>query len=137
MRISLKTPCNWDGIDEIVIDRYPYVVGRDYCNDCELKFAFVSRQHCQFTLQNETVLIQDLESYNGTFVNGRRISQPTPLHDGDELSLGPLCFRVSLLGQSPETLMDTGGQVTRSIPNVKSSEVPLGAEEVRPQEAKS
>src|SRR5689334_17540174 len=42
MRISLKTPCNWDGIDEILIDRYPFVVGRDYLNDCELKFVFVS-----------------------------------------------------------------------------------------------
>jgi pSer/pThr/pTyr-binding forkhead associated (FHA) protein len=104
MKISLKTPCSWDGVAEIVVDHFPFVLGRDEDADCALNFAFVSRQHCQFTMQDVHVLIQDLESHNGTYLNGRRVSQPTPVQDGDEVSVGPLCFRVTLVKPAAETI---------------------------------
>jgi predicted component of type VI protein secretion system len=82
------------------------VIGRQRENDCPLPLAFVSRQHCRLTLDRGQVYIQDLESYNGTFLNGRRILAPTPIHHGDELSLGPLCFRVAVLPPPAETVPD-------------------------------
>src|SRR5260370_42034979 len=93
--IALKTRHSWPGIVDILVDHYPFVLGRASGNDCVLNFAFVSRQHCQFILRDGKVFLQDLESYNGTFVNGRRISRPVPVHPGDELGVGPLCFRVA------------------------------------------
>lgn len=107
MTMKLIVSGCWDGIEQISIDRYPFVLGRDRETDRALPLAFVSRQHCRFTEENGNVLIQDLESYNGTFVNGRRVSMPTQLHHGDELSLGPLSFRVEVLQPSCEIATKT------------------------------
>jgi pSer/pThr/pTyr-binding forkhead associated (FHA) protein len=96
MRIDLRASCSWNGVGEICVDRSPFVLGRHQDADCWLPLAFVSRQHCQILLRDDIVLIQDLESYNGTFLNGRRILHPTPLSDGDEVNLGPLCLRVRI-----------------------------------------
>ncbi len=56
----------------------------------------VSRQHAILSVQNGVCLIEDLESSNGTFVNGRLLEayQPTPLHHRDNLTLGKLLLRV-------------------------------------------
>jgi pSer/pThr/pTyr-binding forkhead associated (FHA) protein len=106
MKIRLKTPCSWDAVAEIVVDHFPFVLGRDEEADYSLNFVFVSRQHCQFTRHDDQVLIQDLESHNGTYLNGRRVSRSMPVQHGDEVSVGPLCFRVTLLKPTTETTPD-------------------------------
>jgi pSer/pThr/pTyr-binding forkhead associated (FHA) protein len=124
MKISLKCPSSWDGIDEIHIDRYPFIVGRHRDADCSLPLAFISRQHCQFRFEEDRILIQDLESYNGTFVNGRRITQPTPVHHGDEVSMGPICFRVTIHQTITETEPDYRFMTTHKIPTDLVSKAP-------------
>jgi pSer/pThr/pTyr-binding forkhead associated (FHA) protein len=52
------------------------------------------------------VLVHDLESFNGTFVNGSRIRAPTAIADGDELRLGPLSFRIRLRTDAEETVFE-------------------------------
>jgi pSer/pThr/pTyr-binding forkhead associated (FHA) protein len=89
---------------EIRIDRFPFVIGRRSENDCPLPLACVSRRHCQFTCAEEQVLVQDLESHNGTFVNGRRALRPLPVRHGDELCLGPIAFRVLMPPERDETV---------------------------------
>ncbi|MCX7926127.1 MAG: FHA domain-containing protein [Fimbriimonadales bacterium] len=54
----------------------------------------VSRNHAQITRQGDQTLIEDLGSTNGTYVNGVRISAPTPIKPGDTLQLGASLFRV-------------------------------------------
>jgi len=54
----------------------------------------VSRTHAQITRQGDQTLIEDLGSTNGTYVNGVRISAPTPIKPGDTLQLGASLFRV-------------------------------------------
>ena len=50
--------------------------------------------------------MQDLESRNGTFVNGQRADYLTPVHHGDELRLGPITFRVTVVNEpDPSTLL--------------------------------
>lgn len=49
----------------------------------------VSREHARIDVGAEAVTIEDLGSKNGTFVNGQRITAPTMLNDGDEISVGP------------------------------------------------
>ena len=48
----------------------------------------ISRFHCQIKRQGDQLLIEDLDSTNGTFVNGVRVQQPTPLSVGDVALLG-------------------------------------------------
>src|SRR5579885_2880098 len=96
MKVWLQACYPGDGLTEARLDRFPFVVGRRSDCDLALPLAFVSRRHCQFTRQDSQVFVQDLESYNGTFVNGRRATTPLPVHDGDEINLGPISFRVVL-----------------------------------------
>ena len=50
----------------------------------------ISRRHAQITLEGDRSLLADLNSTNGTFLNGRRIgSTPEPLAPGDRVQLGP------------------------------------------------
>lgn len=48
----------------------------------------VSRRHARVLSEDDGVLVEDLGSSNGTYVNGRRISGPVELDAGDELQLG-------------------------------------------------
>jgi pSer/pThr/pTyr-binding forkhead associated (FHA) protein len=49
----------------------------------------VSARHCQFDREGEGWTVIDLGSKNGTFVNGRRVSDPTPVRRGDVVQFGP------------------------------------------------
>jgi predicted component of type VI protein secretion system len=68
--------------------------------DCQLriKSSQVSRKHCQFFEKNGFLLIKDLGSSNGSFVNGERIQGQRVLEPGDEIAIGPINFRVEKIG---------------------------------------
>ena len=102
MKLLLQTSWPLGDNREIAVQRFPFVVGRRSDSDCSLTLMFVSRRHCQFTRIGDQVLVQDLKSHNGTFVNGKRASRPLPVQDGDELTLGPCPFRVSMLHDTGE-----------------------------------
>jgi pSer/pThr/pTyr-binding forkhead associated (FHA) protein len=88
---------------ELCLDHFPYVIGRRRDSDGHLPFAFISRTHCQFLCADQQILVQDLESYNGTFLNGRRVRHPVPVANGDEITLGPLSFRLVIPPNWQET----------------------------------
>ncbi len=70
-------------------------IGRDAGNGIVLSNeSTVSRRHAQLMRQNGELTVQDLGSTNGTFVNGIRISAPTPLRVGDTVQFGMATFRV-------------------------------------------
>lgn len=55
----------------------------------------ISRQHCKFSVENQILTLTDLGSGNGTLVNGKRISAPTILKQGDTIRTGDTQFEVS------------------------------------------
>lgn len=59
----------------------------------------VSRVHAALTRDEDTVLVSDLSSANGTFLNGQRLlpHEPRILRDNDELRLGRLVIRVAFV----------------------------------------
>ena len=75
--------------------RGPVVVGRSPSSDIVIAEPFVSATHARFTLQGPALVIEDLNSTNGTFVNGRAIMDPVTLRDGDEVQVGDAVMRVS------------------------------------------
>jgi pSer/pThr/pTyr-binding forkhead associated (FHA) protein len=103
MKMFLRTVWPIDKHREIVIDRFPFVIGRRCDTDLTLPLAFVSRRHCQFIRMSDDVLVQDLESYNGTFVNGMRATSPLPVRHGDELTIGPCSFEIQVVHDTAET----------------------------------
>lgn len=63
-------------------------VGRVVGNDLVLPSATVSRKTCAFFFEQGTLFVEDLRSTCGTYINGRTIHEPTPLHRGDRVHIG-------------------------------------------------
>jgi pSer/pThr/pTyr-binding forkhead associated (FHA) protein len=72
------------------------VVGRELACDISLDSSRVSRRHCCLAFGNGEVLVRDLGSANGTWINGRRIEKGR-LRPGDVLGIAHLCFRLTFL----------------------------------------
>lgn len=73
----------------------PVVVGRSPSSDIVVDEPYVSATHARFTLQGPALVLEDLNSTNGTMVNGHLINQPVTLRDGDEVQIGDTIMRVS------------------------------------------
>jgi DNA-binding winged helix-turn-helix (wHTH) protein len=65
-----------------------HIAGRDDSCAIVIDADTVSRRHARITVISGTATAEDLDSTNGTHVNGVRVSGPTRLNPGDELSLG-------------------------------------------------
>ncbi|HET9029019.1 MAG TPA: DUF3662 and FHA domain-containing protein [Candidatus Aquilonibacter sp.] len=69
-------------------------IGRNEDSDIFLVDPSVSRNHASLQIEDATVVVTDLGSTNGTFVNGERISGSRPLVSGDILSFGNTQMRL-------------------------------------------
>jgi hypothetical protein len=77
------------------------ILGREQASaDLVIPDPGVSRRHARVLPHNGSVVVEDLGSSNGTYVNGHRISGPVELGAGDELQLGDT---VVGLRQAPAT----------------------------------
>ncbi len=75
----------------------------------------VSRRHARVMPDNGGVIVEDLGSSNGTYVNGERISGPVELGAGDEVQLGATILGVEG-GTAATALMPPGAPPTQSHP---------------------
>jgi ABC-type multidrug transport system ATPase subunit len=66
-----------------------WLIGSSSECDLVVSHATVSRRHCRLTLTGGTYELEDLQSRNGTFVNGVRIGGPVPVTRSDRITLGP------------------------------------------------
>ncbi len=99
-RIQLK----WHGpnIEQEIeeIDTFPLIFGREQMeNMVSLNSRFVSDQHALLDWQDEHIVIVDLESKNGTYVNGRSISSSnvTILDNNSVVQIGPFAFSPTII----------------------------------------
>ena len=63
-------------------------IGRAVENDIVITSKRISREHAQVRREGWRVILQDLGSTNGTFLNQRRVRQPVMLAPDDEIRLG-------------------------------------------------
>ncbi len=57
--------------------------------------TFVSQLHARVFNDAGTIIIEDIGSTNGTYVNGARLTAPTALHKGDRLQIGSTVLEAS------------------------------------------
>lgn len=71
------------------------VVGRDPRCEVWVDHSGVSRRHALIRIERAAgrPVITDLESTNGTFVDGKRVADPTPLSDGDTIKVGSVTLK--------------------------------------------
>lgn len=72
----------------------PAVIGRGHGNEVRIPAAEVSRRHCQLRDKDGLLMVEDLESVNGTYLNGALITGEAIVRPGDRLEIGPVTFVV-------------------------------------------
>ncbi|MCQ0025113.1 FHA domain-containing protein [Streptomyces somaliensis DSM 40738] len=74
---------------------YPLRIGRDPVNGLRLSHGTVSRLHAELGLRDGLWVLRDLNSANGTTVNGRRVTGTVVVRPGDTVSFGRVAFRLA------------------------------------------
>lgn len=105
-----------------------WLVGASSECDVVIDAATVSGRHCRLTYTSDGFLLEDLESTNGTYVNGQRIVRPRRVTPSDDITLGrtirlPWASVLSVAEPqgSAETPVDGGTEGVEHRPHGNSS----------------
>jgi ABC-type multidrug transport system ATPase subunit/pSer/pThr/pTyr-binding forkhead associated (FHA) protein len=95
-----------DGVflDEAVVGEAPLVVGRAEDAGLSLDSPIVSRAHARFARREGVLTVEDLDSSNGTFLDGKRIDRAVPLAEGARVVIGPFVLAVADAGRRLQVL---------------------------------
>jgi hypothetical protein len=91
------------------------MLGRDVTNDVPLGDAEISRQHARLTRTPGGMVLEDLGSTNGSFINGDRLTSPRVLKSGDLIGLGEN-VTLSFEGLAPEAAATVLGPARAAPP---------------------
>jgi predicted component of type VI protein secretion system len=81
-----------------LIDNDCVVIGREAGQvNLLLPERQVSRKHAKIERTPNGFVLTDLDSKNGTFLNGRQVREPQALQDGDEIQIA-LCVKIAFVG---------------------------------------
>jgi len=89
------------------------VLGRSRTCDIPIPDRKLSRRHCRFTFDGQRLFVEDLESKNGTQVNGPSIHGVTELHDGDRVEAGSTVLLVAY----PKPQVSQPDTITATLPH--------------------
>jgi len=104
-------------------------IGRSVENHVRINDTMASRVHCQIERDGETYKLVDLESQNGTRVNGRRVNVKV-LDDGDRIEIGDvsIVFEIEPSGATPR-LKPLRRRRSRRRPKLRRQKLRSGADE--------
>jgi DNA-binding response OmpR family regulator len=80
----------------VFMDRPELIIGRDEQCDLVIDDRQVSRHHARIRRDAGQYILEDLNSKNGTFLNGQELDEPHHLQDGDEIQIA-LCCRLTFV----------------------------------------
>jgi adenylate cyclase len=87
--------CNRDGVllrAFALGDNKEVIVGRDESCDVRILSKSVSREHCAIEQDGDQMVLRDLGSSGGTYLQGSRVDK-VQLHDGMEIGVGPAVLK--------------------------------------------
>jgi pSer/pThr/pTyr-binding forkhead associated (FHA) protein len=95
-------------------------IGREDA-DLTIEDDELSRHHAVVRLVADGLQVEDLGSKNGTFVDGRRISEPTTVSGGSELKLGRSVFEVVVIPEAGVTVLSPAPAVVSPVADVRQA----------------
>ena len=87
-------------VREVPVGSRPVTIGRAPDNDLSVDNLAISSYHAKIFFEGGRMVIEDLNSLNGTFVNDLRVERAT-LHDGDKVHIGKHIIKVDTSGDAP------------------------------------
>lgn len=121
MQVKLKVLSGSHDGREIAIKQEKFLIGRGESCQLRPKSESVSRKHCIIVVRDGKVLVQDLKSRNGTFINEKRLpaDRAKSLKPGDKLTVGKLDFEVlveyGLGGPKKPEVVDVKDAAARTV----------------------
>lgn len=85
---------NESALTRVTLKTFPFSVGREPSCNLQLASRNVSKRHAILFHTPAAVIVSDQGSTNGTFVNGRRISEPTPVDERDLIQIADVELRL-------------------------------------------
>ena len=81
----------------------PVVVGRCPTTDICIADPSISRRHCQFSINADGALVvRDLGSLNGVYIDDRRVQKPTVVRPGSEVVIGAVTIRAEFTEEAAD-----------------------------------
>lgn len=99
------------GGQEFVLPAGETVLGRDPSAGVYVDHPSVSRRHARLSIKGGRAQIEDLDSRNGTYVNGRRLDGPSEIREDAIIGLGPVTLVFCVLRAPASTQSMTSGEV--------------------------
>jgi ABC transport system ATP-binding/permease protein len=104
--------------------RDEYTIGRAEDNTVRLTERNISRHHAKLNKNGSSWLVGDMNSYNGCFVNGVRVSDTQPIEHGDLVQLGD--YRLEVHDETAVSAAAGVGTKAATVPSVPRSQSLLG-----------
>ena len=112
------------------------LVGRDSANDVVVDDKDVSRQQCRFFLgEDKQVWVEDMKSFNGTFIDGERIGKPSPVTAEAKVVIGRTAIRVQAGKRATSKVKAPERHGTREVAASERPKSPLTKSTARPNSA--
>lgn len=86
-KLRWQDPVTGDTREYVLTEGAIITLGRSSNNNIRIAEQHISRQHAIINYRDGVFVLTDLDSSNGTFVNGNRLSEPYPLFAGDKIRL--------------------------------------------------
>ncbi len=102
------------------LDSSRLVVGREPKCEIQIDNLGISREHCAFSQRGEAFLVQDLNSSNGTYVNGKKITEHF-LNNDDEIIIGK--YRLIFKNEAQKPLAEAPNPDLNSVPDTLNTYV--------------
>ncbi len=110
MTVALVTFSKSGSRKEFTIRNGETVIGRKTDADLRIPLNEISRSHCELSVTDDGVILRDLDSRNGTFLNDEEISE-APIKAGDRIRLGPVVFVVQIDGEPKDISVPSSAPV--------------------------
>jgi DNA-binding winged helix-turn-helix (wHTH) protein len=91
------------GTRDIPLGSGDNVLGRDEGAAVSIPSTKASRRHARIVVEEQRAVLEDLASKNGTFLRGKLIEAPSPLADGDEITIGEVVMTFRTTGGKGST----------------------------------